>query len=131
MALKPDPVVAVGVLHDASRVASRVTGLVTPRMVRSPSTFHSSAAGRIAVLVNVQVGMVLDVEEVVGPEVVVAVLVVGVDADGLDGHRDLRVGRVLGQLQGALEVVELAADLRHGHVADGEAERGCGDMSMA
>ena len=72
--------------------------------------------------------VVLDVEEVVGAQVVVAVLVAGVDAAGLDGHRNLGVDRVLGQLQGAAEVGELATDLGHGHVAHGEAEPGVADV---
>ena len=66
--------------------------------------------------------MVLDIEEVVRPQVVVAVLVMGVHACGLNGYRHRGVGRVLGDVQRTFEVCEPATDLGHGHVPHGESE---------
>jgi len=68
-------------------------------------------------------GVRLGSEEVGGTEVAVALLVAGGDARCLDGDRDRRVGRGDGvDVSGALELVEVATDLRHHRVTGGEAD---------
>src|SRR2546423_3656475 len=64
----------------------------------------------------------LDVEEVAGAKVTVALLVAGVDAAGLDGDGDRRLEGVLGDLDRAGEVGEAAPGLGDHQVADGEAD---------
>lgn len=50
--------------------------------------------------------MVFDVEEVVGPQMVVPGLVTGVDRGGVDGDGGLGVRRIFPQLQGSFEGAE-------------------------
>ena len=62
-------------------------------------------------------------------QVAVAVGVAGVDAGGLDGQLQVRVGRVLGvEVAGALELVERAADLGDHGVAGDEADAAVGGV---
>ena len=71
----------------------------------------------------------LDVEEVGGDEVTVAVSVAGVDAGGLDGEVRRACadgGGVDGET--TLECGEVAADLRHHQVTGGEADVGVGGV---
>ena len=87
-------------------------------MVRSPVTVVPSKE----VVVKV-IWVVLDVEEVGGAQVAVAVRVAGVDRAEVDGRGGAgALERVAGG-QGALELAELAADLAD-QVADGEADLG-------
>src|SRR5690606_17427289 len=65
-------------------------------------------------------------EEVVAPEVSVAVGDPGVDARGLDDGLDAGLERVLGDDDLALELAEVPADLAHHHVPDDEADPGVG-----
>src|SRR5699024_2721311 len=71
-----------------------------------------------------QRGVLLDVEEVGATDVLVALRVGGVDARGLDGGRHGGVEDVLGGLDLALDLGELAADLGHAEVAHDEAHVG-------
>ena len=71
----------------------------------------------------------LDVEEVAGPEVAVAVGGAGVDAAGVDGQVDPGGGRVRGvDGGGAVEVRERAADGGDHRVAGREAEAAVGHV---
>src|ERR1700753_593878 len=66
----------------------------------------------------------LDVQEVLAADVVVTVALAGVDRRGVDGGVHAR--RELGRAgdEGALDLLELAADLAHHHVTDAEADLG-------
>src|SRR6185437_7254566 len=71
----------------------------------------------------------LDVQEVVGAQVTVALPVAGVDAGDLDGEVDRRVLRVLAvERCRALELVERAPHLGHHRVPGHEADAAVGDV---
>ena len=69
-------------------------------------------------------GVVGDVEEVGRADVVVALLVVGVDGRGVDRRRDTRTGDVLAGHDLTGERAEATAYLAHHHVPNGEGDVG-------
>ena len=103
-----------------STSTSRVTGLVTPLMLRSPVTSRPLPPSSTEVAAEGHRTVVLHVEEVAGAQVRVAVLVAGVDRVQVDARGRRR--RVAGD-DGALELLEQPTDLAH-QVAGGEADLG-------
>ncbi len=68
-----------------SKVVSKVTGLVTPRKVISPTTSKRlTPTGSTRLLTKVDVGIVFDVELILAAQHVVSTRVVGVDARHVD-----------------------------------------------
>src|ERR1700760_287073 len=70
------------------------------------------------------VGVLLDVQEVLAADVVVAVALAGGDRGGVDGGVHARLERGRAGDKGALNLLELAADLADHHVPDAEADLG-------
>src|SRR5882757_3949583 len=124
LALEACPLVAVGVGGHAGvlevhghRVGDALDGEVAgePVVLR----VHALNVRRDEADLRVSGG----VEEVVGAQVPVALLVAGVDAAHLGGQVDVRVGRVVQvQMSDTREVVERAADLGHHRVPRSEAD---------
>src|SRR5450756_1593697 len=100
-----------------------VTGLVTPRIVRSPWIFQSSPPScSTRLLVNVSSGNT-STSRKSGLRRCVALLGARVDAGRLDGHADARLRRVIGDVQRAFELAEAALDLGHHQVPGLELDR--------
>src|SRR3954447_21370886 len=125
-ALEADPVVAERVLGGALELQRDGHGL---RDVLDGQVAGDLEVGAAVVLDGGRdepdLGVVLDVEEVVGAQVPVALSVAGVDAVDLQGDGDGGVGRVLAvDRRGPLDLVERAADLGDHGVAGDEADPG-------
>jgi hypothetical protein len=111
-----------GLTPEPLNVASRTTGAGDPldREVAvdlEGGSRHVLDAGAL----EQEFGVVAGAEEVVGAEVLVALLVAGVDAVGVDREVDLALGRVLRVGDDfALEGGEPALDGGEHHVLDGE-----------
>ena len=107
-------------------VTSKVTSLVTPWIVRSPTrlTWPFLFGLRDALGLEGQRRELRHVEEVGRLQVRVALRLARVDGAGVDRHVDGRV-RVVGPgpRRGAGDLAELTAHRRHHHVLDGEAGR--------
>src|SRR5664280_347499 len=128
---EPDPMVAVRVLHDALEADVEGDGLGHPADGQISFELELGRGLRLDGRAGEGPGgVVLHVEEIVGLEMTVTILVTGVHTAGLDGDRRLGVGRVLGQDEGALERTEPTTDLGHRHVADGEPELGVGGIDV-
>ena len=128
LALEPDALVAVGVDGGAGVLEVDGHGLgdaLDGEVAGDPVVLGVDLLDRGGGEGDLRVG--LHVEEVVALEVAVAVGVAGVDAGGLDGQLQVRVGRVLGvEVAGAVELVERAADLGDHGVAGDEADPAVG-----
>ena len=105
---------------------ARVTGWLTPWIVSVPSKVELAVAPsrHEGVAGEVQLGVVLDVEEVRRAQVVVAALLTGVDARRVDRYLDRRLLGRLTDRDVAGERRKTSLDLGHHHVPDDEADMG-------
>jgi len=121
-AVKPMRLLPHGSLAPPSKVTSSSTGRVTPLMVSSPSTTQRRSSAGVTLVAVVERRVVLGIEEVGREEVAVTLLIPGVERG--DGDVDLHPGLegVLGDVDGAADLGELALGAGDHGVADAEAD---------